>query len=372
MRIFPNVFFVVIFISLATNACAQTKIDLAKINLPPGFEISVFARMPNARSMAVVPELNAVFVGNRQGSSVYMAIDADGDGRAEQVAQIASGLTAPNGVAWKDGHLYIAEQHRIFRVPVPDIKSIGSHKAEIIFTDLPNKSWHGWRYIAFDAKGRLHVTIGSPCNICKVAGNEGTIIRLPANRAALNQYKIVARGVRNSVGLDFHPKTGELFFTDNGADNLGDDVPPDELNHATGDDQHFGFPYFGGGTARTPNFSNQRPPQSVTPPVVAFNAHVAALGIHFYRGNQFPANYRTDAFVAQHGSWNRTVPDGYRVMRIRMDENGRVIGKSVFADGWLQRGSAWGRPVDVAEWTDGSLLVSDDRAGAIYRISYRK
>jgi len=357
-----------LLIGLSSTATAQSLSELAKIKLPPGFHISIFARVPNARSMVSVPEHDAVFIGNRRGGSVYVAVDKNRDGRAEDVAQITSGLVMPNGVAWKNGFLYIAEQHRIFRVQVPDLKSFGRHQAEVIFEDLPNKSWHGWRYIAFDEAQRLHVTVGSPCNICTTRGNEGTIIRLDKS----NRGEIIAKGIRNSVGMDFHPRNGQLYFTDNGADFMGDDSPPDELNHLRTEGQHFGFPYFGGGTDRTKEFSGRQLPEKSTAPIVKFGAHVAALGIHFYRGTQFPKAYRNDAFVAQHGSWNRTVPQGYRIMRIKMDEKGKVIGKEVFADGWLQGGSSWGRPVDIKETPDGALLVSDDSAGLIYRISYKK
>jgi len=214
------------------------------------------------------------------------------------------------------------------------------------------------------------VAVGSPCNICAVRGLEGTIIRLPQSGGA---PEVIARGVRNSVGLDFHPRTGALYFTDNGADNMGEDVPPDELNHAPRKGLHFGFPYFGGGDARTDEFADDLLPDGLVQPIVRFGAHVAALGIHFYRGTMFPPPYRRDAFVAHHGSWNRTVPDGYRIARVRFDEAGKAIGWAPFAEGWLtEDGSAWGRPVDVKTLADGSLLVSDDKAGLIYRITYKK
>ena len=352
----------------ARSTTAQSAADLSKINLPPNFKISIFAKIPNARSMVVVSEHDAVFVGNRRGGGVYVAVDKNRDGRAEDIAQITSNLVMPNGVAWKNGFLYIAEQHRVFRIQVPDLKSFGRHAAEVIFQDLTNKSWHGWRYIAFDEAQRLHITVGSPCNICRTRSNEGTIIRLDKNYRA----EVIAKGIRNSVGMDFHPRTGQLYFTDNGADFMGDDSPADELNHLSKTGQHFGFPYFGGGSDRTNDFKDQKPTEPTTPPVVKFRAHVAPLGVHFYRGTQFPKQYRSDAFVAQHGSWNRTVPQGYRIMRIRMDEKGKVLGKEVFADGWLQGNSSWGRPVDIKELPDGSLLVSDDSAGVIYRISYKE
>jgi glucose/arabinose dehydrogenase len=351
---------------LSAPSWAQTNLPLNLIKLPPDFKISVFAQVPNARSMAVVPELDAVFVGNRRGHRLFVATGVQGAGAAANVAQIASGLKSPNGIAWKGGHLYVAEQHRVFRLKVPALDSIGQHEPEILFDKLPDKGWHGWRYIAFDTLGRLHVAVGAPCNICRVNGLEGTIIRLTGN----NQAKIIARGVRNSIGIDFHPHTGHMYFTDNGADNMGDLVPPDELNHATRDGLHFGYPVFGGGTARTGQFRSHALPANNTPPVVEFGAHAAALGVHFYRGAQFPEDYRNDAFVAQHGSWSRSDPFGYRVMRIRMDAAGKVLGKEVFAEGWLQDGQAWGRPVDIKELPDGSLLVSDDEAEVIYRIWY--
>ena len=220
-----------------------------------------------------------------------------------------------------------------------------------------------------DGRGRLHVAVGAPCNVCAVSGFEGTIIRLdtPLNSG---RAEIVARGIRNSVGIDFNPLTGDMFFTDNGSDFLGDDLPPDELNHATADGLHFGFPFFGGGSARTREFAEQKILGRLVAPVIEFGAHVAALGIHFYRGDMFPRAYRGDAFVAQHGSWNRRIPDGYRVMRIRFDAAGRPVAKEVFAEGWLVGRRAWGRPVDIKELPDGSLLISDDKAGVIYRITY--
>jgi glucose/arabinose dehydrogenase len=344
----------------------SSQVQLDKIKLPAGFKIEVYAQVPEARSMAVVPELNAVFVGNRRGDKVYVVVDADQDGAADEVKPIASGLKSPNGIAWHQGYLYIAEQNRVIRIPAPDLKSIDGAKREIVLDGLPDKSHHGWRYIGFDPKGQLYVTIGSPCNICTPEGLEGKIVRVDNGKP-----RIVASGHRNSVGMDWHPKTGQMYFTDNGADNMGDDVPPDELNMLTVEGQDFGFPSYGGGESKTKEFG-AKATNDMVQPVVKFGAHVAALGLTFYRGSAFPQDYRTDAFVAQHGSWNRSTPDGYRVMRIKMEADGKVIGVEPFAEGWLQGRSAWGRPVDVKELKDGSLLVSDDAGGRIYRISYGK
>jgi glucose/arabinose dehydrogenase len=260
-----------------------------------------------------------------------------------------------------------ANLEAIWGMSAQSIEAIGKEPPRVLFDGLPDKGWHGWRYAAFGRDGMLYVSVGAPCNVCSTQGLEGTIIRLdPAG----GKPEVFARGVRNSVGMDFQPATGELYFTDNGADNMGDDVPPDELNHAPRAGLHFGFPYYGGGDAATSFLVGTRPPQPARMPVVRFGAHVAALGIHFYRGSMLPEEYRGDALVAHHGSWNRTVPDGYRIARVRFDDDGRATAWEPFAEGWLEGGAAWGRPVDVKELGDGSVLVSDDRAGVLYRITY--
>ncbi|MFB3082502.1 MAG: sorbosone dehydrogenase family protein, partial [Gammaproteobacteria bacterium] len=238
---------------------------------------------------------------------------------------------------------------------------------EIKFSDLPDKSHHGWRYIGFGPDNKLYVTVGVACNICELQGIEGTIIRMDPDGS---NSEIFANGIRNSVGLSFHPKTGVLYFTDNNTDMMGDDIPPGEFNAAPTAGLNFGFPYYAGGSVRSPGWAYNTPPLNVQFPKVDFQAHVAALGLAFYTGDMFPEEYRHDAFVAQHGSWNRSVPIGYRVVRVKFDDNGEVVGDEVFADGWLQGEKAWGRPVDVLHMPDGALLVSDDHRGVLYRISY--
>lgn len=354
-------------ISLAgcSSAGAVTAADLATIKLPPGFRISVYAEVPRARSMALAPGLGGMFVGTR-GDTLYAVFDRDLDYRAEQVRVVSSSLNVPNGVAFRNGWLYVAEQHRIMRYR-PVLAGLGPRQVEVLFDRLPDFSHHGWRYAAFGPDGMLYVTVGAPCNICDVGGLQGSVLRL---KPGGGRPEIFAQGVRNSVGIDFHPRTGEAFFTDNGGDGMGDDVPPDELNHAPRPGLHFGYPHYAGGDAVSPGYGGRKPPRDPQFPALKFGAHVAALGIHFYRGTMFPADYRSDAFIAQHGSWNRTVPDGYRIMRVRFNKAGRPVSKQIFAEGWLQNGSAWGRPVDIKELPDGSLLVSDDRAGVIYRITY--
>jgi len=346
-------------------AAAQNPLGLIK--LPPGFKIELYARVPGARSMAVMDDWGVVLVGTR-GENVFAIIDADKDGRSDKVVQVFRNLNVANGIAYKDGWFYVAEQHRIIRFSAPDLRTLAGADPQVLFRELPNNSWHGWRYARFGPDGKLYVAVGSPCNICETDGLEGTIIRISPEGG---RPEIFASGVRNSVGFDFHPATGDLYFTDNGADDMGDDSPPDEFNHAPTKDLWFGFPYFGGGRDRTPDFKGAPLPRPATFPVIEFGAHVASLGISFYRGTQFPAEYRQDAFVAQHGSWNRSVPDGYRIARIRFNKQTHTaVAQETFADGWLQGGSAWGRPVDVKEMADGSLLVSDDRADTVYRITY--
>jgi len=352
---------------LGAAPARAAELPLHLIKLPAGFKIELYARVRGARSLSVVEGLNAVFVGTR-GDSVYAIVDDDKDRRADRVVKVLDGLRVPNGIVWRDGYLYVAEQHRIVRFAAPDLATLSRARPEVLFEGLPDEALHGWRYAGMGPDGLLYVAVGAPCNICKTEGFEGSIVRLPPTGG---RPEIFAAGVRNSVGFDWNPKSGEMFFTDNGADGMGDDVPPDELNHAPEKGLWYGYPYFGGGRARTEDFQDQPLPRRPTFPVVGFNAHVASLGIRFYRGGMFPKAYRHDAFVAQRGSWNRTVPDGYRVVRVRFDEKGRAVGKEIFAQGWLQDGEYWGRIVDVKELGDGSLLVSDNYAHAVYRITYQ-
>ena len=340
---------------------------LNKVKLPPGFKISVFAEVPKARSIVVSKPLETIFIGSRHGW-LYSLRDSNRDGVADEVKKRADKLNVPNGVAFQDGILYVTEMDKISKSPIPaEFDTSLPVPLVPIKTDLPNKFLHGWRYSKFGPDRKLYVAIGAPHNIGMPEGIEGTIIRLDPDG---KNVEVVAKGVRNSVGFDFHPKTGDLFFTDNGGDDMGDDIPPDELNHLTKVGQHFGYPWFGGKDIKLTGFEDSKPPEPVVAPVINFQAHSANLGMTFYKGSMFPAEYKHDAFVAQHGSWNRTSPVGYRIMRIKFDAKGNAVGKEVFADGWLNDGTAGGRPVDIAELGDGSLLVSDDFANVIYRISY--
>jgi glucose/arabinose dehydrogenase/cytochrome c553 len=341
---------------------------LEQLERPPGFHFGVFARVPGARSLAYAPEIGTVFVGS-WGDSVHAVMDKNKDGKAETAFPILTGLKVPNGVAWHKGHLYVGEQHRIGRYEVSDVTpgEILEAQPEVLYDKLTDDFHHGWRYIGFGPGDKLYVAVGAPCNVCDTKGDEGTIIRMNPDGS---EAEVFAKGVRNSVGFDFHPKTDVLHFTDNGADMMGDNRPPCELNAAPVVGLHFGFPYYGGGTERPEGWADKKPPQPVTMPVVEFQAHTAPLGLRFNRGEMFPPEYRHDAFVAQHGSWNRTAPVGYQIKRIIFDDQGNAVGEETFAQGWRQGNTAWGRPTDILQLPDGSLLVSDDYQGVIYRITY--
>ncbi|MFN3232177.1 MAG: PQQ-dependent sugar dehydrogenase [Alphaproteobacteria bacterium] len=342
-------------------------VQLDQIKLPDGFSISVWAEVPGARSMAIGDDF--VIVGT-MGDKLYAVPLDPGSMAAGEVKMLADGLNSANGVTLVDGMLYLAEQHQVTRwgdtpfdinAPVPTPVKIGP--------DLLDNPWHGWRYMDVGPDGRLYIAIGTPCNVCMPSEKDmaGSIFSMETDGS---DVQVVASGIRNSVGLAFHPVNGDLYFTDNGADMMGDNTPPEELNRLTETGQNFGYPWFGGGRARTAEFRDQSVPEGVQFPIEEFQAHTAGLGFAFYQGSMFPSGYQGDVLLAQHGSWNRTFPVGYRVMRVRIDENGNATGKEVFASGWLKRGRDWGRPVDVKGLPDGSILVSDDKAGVIYRIAY--
>jgi glucose/arabinose dehydrogenase len=359
----------ILLAGFAVSACAEKAEDaLGKIKLPPGFRIAVYSdQIPNARSLAV-GEDGTVYVGSL-GEKVYALRDNDHDGKAEQVLTIASGLNMPNGVAYHKGDLYIGEINRISKINNITAHLADPPKPETVYDGYPKDRHHGWKYLRFGPDGKLYAPVGAPCNICLQDDPiYASLTRLDADGKNLEIY---AKGIRNTVGFDWHPQTGELFFTDNGRDWLGDDQPPEELNAAPKPGLHFGYPYCHGGDIADPQFGKLKACAEFTPPAWKFPAHVAALGIHFYRGQQFPAQYRGQLFVAQHGSWNRSIPQGYRLALVKF-KDGKPVGDEVFAEGWLQQnGDVLGRPVDVAELPDGSLLLSDDANGAIYRITYQ-
>lgn len=339
------------------------------IRLPPGFEIELYSdAVPNARSMALGAD-GTVYVGTRTLGKVYALPDTDSDGKPDRVVTLAQDLTMPNGVAVVDGALYVAEVQRLIRFK--DIARNLDHppEPEVVYDWFPTDLHHGWKYLALGPDGYLYVPIGAPCNICR-SENElhATLVRLKPDGG---DFEIFAQGVRNSVGFDWHPVTREMYFTENGRDWMGDDEPPDELNHAPKPDIHFGYPYCHGGLVLDPEFGDDETCVEYAAPAWRFPAHVATLGMKFYTGEQFPVEYKNQLFVAEHGSWNRSVPDGYRIVTVRF-QNSTPVSSSVFAEGWLRPdGRTTGRPVDILQLKDGSLLVSDDHGGAIYRIFYR-
>ena len=364
--------FALTFALLAGVSCfaasGRDGIKLPALRLPPGFHISVYSdRVPGARSMTL-GENGTLFVGTRDiPGSVYALRDEDHDGTAERVVTIAKGLHMPNGVAFREGSLYIAEVGRILRLDHIEKHLEPPPQAVVVTSALPKDDAHGWKFIAFGPDGFLYVPIGAPCNACKPTERRfGAITRMRPDGSG---FEVFAEGIRNTVGFDWHPVTHELWFTDNGRDLLGDDVPPDELNRAAQAGLHFGFPFCHGGTISDPEFGAERPCSAFTPPEKNLGPHVASLGMRFYRGSMFPPEYRGQILIAEHGSWNRSHKIGYRVTRVRL-ENGHAVSYEPFIEGWLEGQSAWGRPVDVQELPDGSILVSDDKAGAIYRITY--
>jgi glucose/arabinose dehydrogenase len=371
-----NRLLVSLLVLLAAAACAEPPLTaetraagppLDRIRLPPGFTISHYAaEVPGARSLALGAR-GTLFVGSREAGRVYAVVDADRDGRAERVHTIAEGLNSPNGVAFRDGALYVAEIHRVLRFDAIE-ERLADPPAPAMVTDrFPRERHHGWKFIAFGPDGRLYVPVGAPCNIC--ASEEPVFASITRIEPDGSDFEIVARGVRNTVGFDWHPETGALWFTDNGRDRMGDDVPPDELNVATAPGQHFGYPWCHGDGIADPELGAGKDCGEYRPPAIELGPHVAALGMRFYTGKMFPGEYRGQIFIAEHGSWNRSTPIGYRITLVRL-EGGRAARYQPFAEGWLEDGEAWGRPVDVLVMPDGALLVSDDKAGAVYRIAY--
>lgn len=346
-------------LSFACDALAAPRLD--EIRLPPGFRISVYADgVADARSLAL-GDKGTLFVGT--GSEKVYAVPPGG-GRPRV---IASGLEAPHGVAFRNGALYVAEIGRILRYDDIEARLANAPKPAVLVDDLPRQRGHGLKTLRFGPDGLLYYAVGSPCNVCEPDARHGIIARLdPASPAKREVY---ARGIRNSVGFDWDPATRELWFTDNGRDNLGDDVPSDELNHAPRPGMSFGFPYCHQGDVPDPQFGRGHPCSGFTPPARKLGPHVASLGMRFYTGDKFPPQYRGAIFIAEHGSWNRSQKIGYRVAVVTKKPDGKLTDQ-VFAQGWLQGQSAWGRPVDVIVAPDGALLVSDDENGVVYRIDY--
>lgn len=341
--------------------------EIEKIKLPQGFEINIYAReVPGARSLCLSPS-GVLFVGTRREGKVYAVLDTNKDFKADNIKTVASNLNSPNGVALREGSLYVAEIDRILRFNNTGKDLNSPPEASIVNASFPDDQHHGWKFIAFSPDGKLYVPVGAPCNVClKQDERYASIMRMNPDGSEL---EVFARGVRNTVGFDWHPESKVLWFTDNGRDWMGDNLPPDELNRAPEAGMHFGFPFCHGINIQDPKFKS-RECTEFTPPAMELGPHVAALGMRFYTGDMFPEKYRGGIFIAEHGSWNRTVPIGYRVIFVKI-EGDKTLSREVFAEGWLQGRTSWGRPVDVEMMSDGSLLVSDDKSGTIYRITYK-
>ena len=356
--------FAAAIISLQSGmAFGQGQRDLSDIRLPDGFSIELWSdEVPNARSLAL-GDNGTVFVATRRDGRVF-ALTSQDNGPPVVVTVIAD-LKMPNGVAFHGGSLYVAELKRILRFDNIEENLDSIPEPVIVVDGLPEETHHGWRYIGFGPDDRLYVNIGAPCNICERPGF-GQILRMNVDGS---EREVYAEGVRNSVGLAWHPETSELWFTDNGRDMLGDNTPAGELNHAPEIGLHFGFPYCHSGDVSDPDFGDKHDCSEFTAPAQKLGPHVAPLGLRFYTGDMFPPEYRNQIFIAEHGSWNRSEKIGYRITLVRM-ERGQPAGYETFADGWLQGDEASGRPVDLLFLEDGSMLVSDDKSGHIYRISY--
>jgi glucose/arabinose dehydrogenase len=377
---------VVAVLALRVGIQGQTDVRLESLTLPQGFTVDVYADgLDHPRSMVMTPN-GTLFVGTRadtmllargtagpDAGKVYAVRYRAGERRAGKVITVTSGLNAPNGVAFRDGALYVAEINRVLRFDDIESRLDDAPAPVVVSDDFPEDWMHGWKYIAFGPDGKLYVPVGAPCNLCDRSEDEPKYASITRMNPDGSDLEVFASGIRNSVGFDWDPTTHDLWFTSNGRDMLGDTSPPDTLNHAPTQGMHFGFPYCHAGTISDPEFGDARPCDELSPPAQNLGPHVASLGMRFYTGDMFPDRYKNQIFIAEHGSWNRS-PDaghtGYRITVVHL-ENNHPVEYEVFAEGWLQSDNrAWGRPVDVLVAPDGALLISDDRVGVIYRVSY--
>jgi glucose/arabinose dehydrogenase len=344
--------------------------NLAGLKLPKGFRIAVYAdHVDNARAMTV-SDSGIVYVGSSKAGKVYALVDENKDGVADKVVTVAEGLQHPIGVTMLNGALYVAEISRIIRFDAIDKSYAGKPAYKVVKDDLPKDTWHGGKFIKAGPDGRIYVPVGAPCNTCDKEGEiYAKLWRMNPDGSGWEEY---ARGIRNTVGFAWHPQTRELWFTDNGPDEMGDNTPSCELNVAPKAGLHFGFPYCHGGVFPDPKFGKANSCEQYVPPVAQLGPHVAPLGLAFYTGTQFPQTYRNQVFIAEHGSWNRENKIGYQVSLVTLYGN-KAVSKTTFIDGFLQRDEkVTGRPVDLAVMADGALLVSDDYAGKVYRVTYAR
>ncbi len=359
--------FLALFLLTAAPMPAQGT-DLSRLRLPEGFSIrALTVDVPDARQMALAPN-GTLFVGTRRRGVLY-AIPNALTAKPPEVRTLAKGLKMPNGVAVAGGDLYVAEVSRVLRFPRIAARmdsGEGSPPYEVVTDQLPDRTHHGWKYIKFGPDGQLYVPVGAPCNICLSEDPRfAALLRMDPKTGTTT---IHASGIRNTVGFAWHPTTGQLWFSDNGRDLLGDDVPPEEINIADAPGQHFGYPFIHGADIRDPEFGDAAPALEFTPPRLEIQAHAAALGLDFYTQDQLPPRYRHALFIAEHGSWNRSAKVGYRVSAVTFEAGEPHY--APFITGWLEGERQWGRPVDVLAAPDGSLLISDDQQGAIYQVTW--
>lgn len=351
---------------------ASKDLPLDKLKVPPGFKVEVWVEgVPEARSLAL-GDKGTVFVSNRNLSDVYAIVDRGG---TREIKKMLSGMKSPNGIAFNKGTLFVAERHRITRYDGIEDALDSPPVAKVVIDDLDpsQQPGHFWKYLAMGPDGKLYFNVGAPGNIVLPNYNQATMQRVDPNTGIL---ETVAHGVRNSVGMDWHPRTKELWFTNHARDWVSDDLPNDTLHRLSRRNMHFGYPFCHQGDLVDPDLGKGRSCKEFDAPAAKLGPHIAPLGMRFYTGKMFPADYQNSLFIAMHGSWNRNTKHGYNVMRVTLDAAGKVTGMKPFLEGFLtdEKGDPpmWGRPVDVLQMRDGALLVSDDFNGIIYRISYKK
>jgi glucose/arabinose dehydrogenase len=340
------------------------KLPTAKIKVPAGFHVDVYASgIANARSLRV-GDKGTVFVGTRFGNKVTAIVKKDGK---TELKTVASGLYRPNGLAYHKGTLYIAELSQISKIDNVESVLDNPPKPTVIYNDLPKDEAHGWKFISIGPDNKLYIPVGQPGNNVLHDSAHGQIRRINLDGTGA---EVVALGVRNSVGFDWNPRNGQLYFSDNGRDWMSEDVPQDELNRVTKVGEDFGAPYCYQGNIPDPEFGWGHSCSEFVPPILLTGPHSAGLGLRFYTGNMFPKKYKDAIFLARHGSWNRTKKFGADILVVHLNKNGTVKSTEVFLTGFIEDNKYIGRPVDVQQMADGSLLFSDDWNGAVYRISY--
>lgn len=344
---------------------------IEKLSLPDGYKISIYAEVPNARQMAQ-GEDGTIYVGTRRDGRVFAVVDQNADFKADQVFEIDTGLNLPSGLAYKNGDLYVGAVSEILVYRDIAGRLSSPPEPEVLIGDLPTERHHGWKFIDFGPDGHLYIPVGAPCNICLSEDPRFASI-LQYDLADISNPKVYAHGVRNTVGFDWHPETGNLWFSDNGRDHLGDEIPACELNEVTKAGQHFGYPFYHQDGLADPEFGDKGGKASdYVEPALLLGPHTAPLGILFYTGEMLPAGLNNQVLIAEHGSWNRTPEAGHIGYRITLGrEVDGELRYEVLIDGWLEEtNESWGRPVDLLQLEDGSVLISDDKANVIYRLTY--